>query len=61
MNRLVGNQAVTLRWSEETHKLIGDPSEVEVKQRSLCREEKFSPLSIGASHWIIEGDENAWG
>jgi hypothetical protein len=60
LSELIGNWNVTLRWSRETHKLIGGPDSVEATAKiSLLKEGGFLHYQMGPSHWIIGGDENA--
>jgi hypothetical protein len=55
---LVGRWETVIRWSEETHKLVGGPVE-------LKGEASFTPLEggrflhyqFGLSHWIIGRDD----
>jgi len=59
LNKLIGNWSVTIRWSEETRKLVGGPKEVEAEARiSLMKEGGFLHYQMGPSHWIIGGDES---
>ena len=61
LNKLIGNWSVTIRWSEETHKLIGGPKELEAEAKiSLMKEEGgFLHYQMGPAHWIIGGDESS--
>jgi hypothetical protein len=56
---LVGRWSVTLRWSEETHKLVGGPREVEAEAGiSWLNEGGVLHYQMGPAHWFIGGDED---
>ncbi len=60
LEKLIGNWGVTIRWSEETHKLVGGPKEVKAEAKiSLMKEGGFLHYQMGPSHWIIGRDESA--
>jgi len=61
LNKLIGTWNVTLKWSEETHKLVGGPKEVEAEAKiSPMKEEGgFLHYQMGPAHWIIGGDESS--
>jgi len=60
LNKLIGNWSFTIRWSEETHKLVGGPKEVVAEAKiSMMKEGGFLHYQIGPAHWIIGGDESS--
>jgi hypothetical protein len=55
---LAGTWRTVLRWSEETHKLVGGPKELLGKARFQWLEGgRFLHYEFGPSHWIIGGDD----
>jgi hypothetical protein len=59
LKKLLGSWSVTIRWSEETHKLIGGPKEIEAEAKISSMKEGFLSYQMGPSHWIIGGDESS--
>jgi hypothetical protein len=60
LSPLVGAWNVTLRWSEETHRLIGGPREVEARATiRWLRQGAVLHFRMGPSHWFIGGDESS--
>ncbi len=59
LNKLIGNWKVSLRWSKDTHRLVGGPKEVKTEARiSTLKEGKFLHYKLGSAHWVIGGDES---
>ena len=55
---LVGRWTATIHWSEETHKLVGGPKEVEAEaQISWLGDGGTLHYQMGPSHWLIGRDE----
>jgi hypothetical protein len=57
---LAGKWDTVLRWSEETHKLVGGPGEVAGEARFAWLEGgRFLHYRFGPSDWIIGRDESS--
>jgi hypothetical protein len=55
---LVGRWETVIRWSEETHKLVGGPVELNGEASFTPMEGgRFLHYQFGPSHWIIGRDE----
>jgi hypothetical protein len=58
--KLAGNWETVLRWSEDTHKLVGGPHEVTGEAVFEWLEGgRFLLYRFGPSRWIIGGDDSS--
>jgi hypothetical protein len=56
----VGRWETVIRWSEETHKLVGGPVELNGEARFIpMKDGRFLHYQFGPSHWIIGRDDTS--